>query len=140
MSFDHTVIAYSNDDTLHVLWYRDPFNPEIDPNAEGAKGLAEFKVLNAMKLAFNKKTDDSSFWLSLHDSYTLLSRKASVILDQFATTYRYETRLFDLVFLKTKSKNRLNVSNDIRLPQSKTEANIKDLLKRVQKHASHQIR
>ena len=56
--------SYFNDDTLIVSWYRDPFNTEIDPNAEEAKKLAEFKVLNAMKLAFNNKTDDFSFWLT----------------------------------------------------------------------------
>ena len=31
---------YFNDDTLHVSWYRDPFNSEIDPNAEEAEQLA----------------------------------------------------------------------------------------------------
>ena len=62
---------------MHVSWYRDPFNTEIDPNAEEAEELAQFKVSNAMKLAFNNKTDDSRFWLSLHDSYPLLSKKAS---------------------------------------------------------------
>ena len=44
--------SYFNDDTFHVSWYRDPFNTEIDPNAEEAEELAEFKVSNAMKLAF----------------------------------------------------------------------------------------
>ena len=53
--------SYFNDDTSHVSWYRDPLNAEIDPNAEEAGELAEFKVSNAMKLAFNNKTDDSSF-------------------------------------------------------------------------------
>ena len=58
-----------------------------DSNAEEPEQLAEFKVSNAMKLAFNDKTDDSSFWLSLHDSYSLLRKKTSLILVQFATTY-----------------------------------------------------
>ena len=78
--------SYFNDDTLHVSWYKDPFNSEIDPNAEKAEQLAQFKVSNAMKLAFNNKTDDFRFWLSLHDSYPLLSKKVSAILVQFATT------------------------------------------------------
>ena len=72
---------------LHVFWCKDPFNTEIDPNAEEAEELAEFKVVNVMKLAFNNNTDDSSFWLSLHDSYPLLCKKAFIILIQFATTY-----------------------------------------------------
>ena len=44
---------------MQVSWYRNPFNTEIDPNAEEA----EFKVSNAMKLAFDDRTDGSSFWL-----------------------------------------------------------------------------
>ena len=59
--------SYFNDDTLRFSWYRDPFNTEIDPNAEEAEELAEIKVLNAMKLAFNNKTDDYSFWLFLQN-------------------------------------------------------------------------
>ena len=67
--------SYVNDVTLHVSWYRDPFKTEIDPNAEEAEKMAEFKVSNAMKLAFCSKTDNSSFLLSFHDSYPLLSKK-----------------------------------------------------------------
>ena len=44
--------SYFNDDTLHVSWYRDQLNTGIDPNAKEAEELAEFKVSNAMKLAF----------------------------------------------------------------------------------------
>ena len=122
---------------MHVSWYRDPFNIIIDPNAEKAEELVEFKVSNAMKLVFNNKTDDSSCWLSRHDSYSLLSKKASVIFVQFAATYLCEAGFSDLASTKTKSRNRLNVCIDIRLVQSKTEPNIRGLLRRVQKHASH---
>ena len=82
--------SYFNGNILYVSWYRDPFNTETDPNAKEAEELAEFKVSNAMKLAFNNNTDDSTFWMSLHDSYPLLSKKASVILVQFTTTYLCE--------------------------------------------------
>ena len=124
--------SYFNDDTLHVLRYRDPFNTEIDPYAKEADELTEFKVLNAMKLAFNNKTDDSSFWLSLHNSYPLLSKKAFVILVQFATT-----GFSDLASIKTKSRNRLNVGSDIRLAQSKTEPIIKGYFRRVGEYTLH---
>ena len=119
--------SYFKDDTLHVSWYRDPFNTEIDPNAEEAGESAEFKVLNAMNLTFNNKTTDSSFRLSFHDSYPLLSKKASVILVQFATTYLCEDGFSDLASIKTKSRNHLFVCRDICLAQSKTELNIKGL-------------
>ena len=99
--------------------------------------LAEFKASNAMKLAFNNETDDSSFWLSLHDLYLLLSKKASVILSQSAATYLCEAGFSDVASIKTKSRNHLNVCSDIRLAQSKTEPNIKGLLRRAQEHALH---
>ena len=121
---------YFNDDTLHVSWYRDPFNSGIDPNAEE-------EVSKAMKLAFKNKTEDFRFWLSLHDSYSLLRKKASAILVQFATTYPCEAGFSDLAGIKTKSRNRFNVCSDIRLAQSKTEPNIKGLVRRVQEHALH---
>ena len=117
--------SYFNYDTLHVSWYRYPFNTEIDLNVEEAE-----------KLAFNNKTDDSIFRLSLHDSYPLLSKKASVILVQFATTYLFEAGFFDLASIKTKSRNRFNACSDICLAQSKTKPNIKGLFKRAQEHAS----
>ena len=101
--------SYFNDDSLRVSWYRDLFNSEIDPNAEEAEELAEFKVSNAMKLAFKNKTNDSSFWLFLHDSYLLLSKKAYLIVLQLATTYLCEAGFFDLASIKTKSRNFLNV-------------------------------
>ena len=132
--------SYFNDDTLHVSWYRDPFNIEIYPNAEEAEEFARFKVSIAMKLAFNTKTDDSSFRLSFYDPHPLLRKKAFVILVQFATTYFCKAGFSDLASIKIKSRNRLNICSDIRLAQSKTEPNIKSLLKRVQEHASHCLR
>ena len=72
--------SYFNDDTLPVPWYKDTFNSEIDLNAKKSEELAQFKVSNVMKLAFDNKTDDSKFWLSLNDSYPLLSKEVSVIL------------------------------------------------------------
>ena len=129
--------SYFNDDTLHVLWYRDQFNTEIDPNTEEVEELAGFKVWNTIKLGFNKKTSNSSFWLSLHDSYSLLSKKVFVILVQFATTYLCEAGFSDLASIKAKFRNRLKVCSDIGLAQSKTKPNIKGLLRRVQEHASH---
>ena len=46
---------------MRVSWCSNPFNTEIDPNAEEAEELTEFKVSNAMKLAFDNITDESSF-------------------------------------------------------------------------------
>ena len=101
--------SYFNEDTLHISWYRDPSNREVDPNDEKAKELAEIEVSNAMKLAFNNKTDKSSFWFSLHDSYSLLSKKTSIIFVQFAITYLCEAGFSDLACIKTKSRKSLHL-------------------------------
>ena len=115
-------LSYFNNDKLHISWYRDPFNTEIDPNAKKAEELAGLKVSNAMKLAFNNKTDKSVFWLFLHNSHPILSKKAFVILVQFTTTYHCEAGFSDLTSLKTKSRNDFIVCSDIRLTQFKTES------------------
>ena len=128
--------SYFSDAPLSVSWHKDPFNTKVNPIAEEAEELAEFKVSNAMKQAFSNKSDLSSFWLSLHDSYPILSKKTSVMFIQFATTYLCEAGFSDLVIIKTKSKNRLDASNEIRLAQSKTEPNIKGLIKRGQEQTS----
>ena len=41
--------SYFNDHTLHVSWYRNPFNTGIDPNAEEAEELVEFKSFECDK-------------------------------------------------------------------------------------------
>ena len=71
---------YFNNTLLPVLWHKDPFNAEVDPMAEVAQELAKFKVSNTTQQAFNSKSDPSSFWLSLYDSYPVLSKTASIMV------------------------------------------------------------
>lgn len=129
--------SYFPEKRVHIPWYKDPFNTEIDPIEEEAEELAELQVSNALKLVFENREDFASFWMSLYDSYPLLSKKASVLLVQFATTYLCESGFSDLATIKTKSRNRLDVGSDIRLAVSKTEPNIKSLVRRSQEQISH---
>ncbi|KAF2365033.1 HAT C-terminal dimerization domain [Trinorchestia longiramus] len=122
--------CYFDDNPLDVPWHRDPLNAEIEPTENEAEELAEFKVSKAMKLAFNNREDLSSFWWSVHDAYPLLSKKASVMLIQFATTYLCESVFSELATAKAKSRSSLDVGNDIRLAVSKTEPDIRGLVTR----------
>ena len=70
-----------NDNTVHVLWYRDPFDTEIDHNAEEAEELEEFKVSNAMKLAFNVCCD-------INFAQSRRSRISKVSSGEFKNTLR----------------------------------------------------
>lgn len=129
--------SYFDDAPLDVPWHRDPFNTEIEPTEDEAEELAELKVSKAMKLAFSNREDLSSFWLSVQDAYPLLSKKASEMHVQFATIYLCESGFSDLATIKTKSRNRLDVGNDIRLAVSKTEPDIRGLVTRAQQQVSH---
>ena len=128
---------YFNAPPLYVSWHKSPFNIEVDPIAEEAEELSELKVLNAVEVAFKNRNDISSFWLSLHVAYPLLSKKASEMYVQCYTTYLCETVFSDLETIKTKASNRLDVRSDIRLAVSKTEPNIKGWLKQNQAQVSH---
>ena len=129
--------SYFNDPPLYVSWHKNPFSIEVDPIEEEAEELSELKVSNAVKVAFKNRNDISSFWLSLHDAYPLLSKKASEMHVQCFTTYLCETGFSDLATIKTKARNRLDVRSDIGLAVSKTEPNIKGLLKQNQAQVSH---
>uniref|UniRef100_UPI00358F567B protein FAM200C-like n=1 Tax=Myxine glutinosa TaxID=7769 RepID=UPI00358F567B len=129
--------SYFDDAPLDVPWHKDPFNAKIEPTEDEAEELAELKVSKAMKLVFSNKEDLSTFWLSVQDAYPLLSKKASVMLIQFATTYLCESGFSDLATIKTKSRNRLDVGNDIRLAVSKTEPDIRGLVRQAQQQVSH---
>uniref|UniRef100_UPI00358E9691 protein FAM200C-like n=1 Tax=Myxine glutinosa TaxID=7769 RepID=UPI00358E9691 len=129
--------SYFDDAPLDVPWHKDPFNAKIEPTEDEAEELAELKVSKAMKLVYSNKEDLSTFWLSVQDAYPLLSKKASVMLIQFATTYLCESGFSDLATIKTKSRNRLDVGNDIRLAVSKTEPDIRGLVRQAQQQVSH---
>ena len=47
--------SYFNNAPLPVAWHKDLFNTEVNPMAE-AEGLAEFKVSNAIRQAFDNKS------------------------------------------------------------------------------------
>uniref|UniRef100_UPI00358EF2FA protein FAM200C-like n=1 Tax=Myxine glutinosa TaxID=7769 RepID=UPI00358EF2FA len=132
--------SYCDDAPLDVPWHKDPFNAKIEPTEDEAEELAELKVSKAMKLVFSNKEDLSTFWLSVQDAYPLLSKKASVMLIQFATTYLCESGFSDLATIKTKSRNRLDVGNDIRLAVSKMEPDIRGLVRQAQQQGATNVK
>jgi len=129
--------SYFDNSPLPVPWLKDPFNTKIDPSTEEAEELTNFQVSSATKIVYKNKENFPDFWLSVHESYPILSRKASDILVQFATTYLCEAGFSNLVLIKTKSRSRLNVRSDIRLSSSITKPDIKRLVQKSQEQKSH---
>lgn len=79
----------------------------------------------------------SDFWIEMAQSYPDVAKMALRVLIPFATTYECETAFSTLLAIKTKSRNRLGVTNDIRVALSKTKPNIDELVREKQMHPSH---
>ena len=59
------------------------------------------------------------------------------VLIPFATTYECETAFYTIHAIKTKFRNRLDVTNDIRVALAKSKPNIEELVGAKQMHPSH---
>ena len=79
----------------------------------------------------------SQFWCTMYKSYPQLSELAFRILLPFATTYLCESGFSSLVSIKSKSRNRRNVEDDMRLALSNTQPKISKLAAKLQSQPSH---
>ncbi|GBP11288.1 Protein ZBED8 [Eumeta japonica] len=98
--------------------------------------LIDMRSKEVLKAEFQAK-DLGDFWGSLSQAYPLLVKRAMSILIPFATTYLCEAGFSILMSIKTKSRNRLNVADDMRLALSKTVPQINVLIEAKQQHPSH---
>ena len=73
----------------------------------------------------------------MKDSYPTLTRIVLRKLLPFATTYLCESSFSTLLQLKTNTRNRLKVEDDLRCALSTTEPEIQELVKQKQLHPSH---
>src|SRR6218665_1178598 len=71
----------------------------------------------------------SDFWIEMAQSYPDVAQMALRVLIPFATTYECETAFSTLLAIKTKSRNRLDVTNDIRVALAKTKPDIEELVR-----------
>ncbi|OAF64816.1 hypothetical protein A3Q56_07477 [Intoshia linei] len=74
---------------------------------------------DSAKITFPKSTINE-FWIAMAQSYPNLSIMILKILMPFPTTYEYKKTFSTLVQIKTKSNNRLYVSDDLRCDLFKT--------------------
>ena len=91
---------------------------------ESARELFETQVL-------------TTFWCSMEDSYPLLTQTILTNLLPFPTTYLCESGFSTLLQIKTSSRNKLKVEDDLRCALTNTEPKIQDLVKEKQLHPSH---
>ncbi len=78
----------------------------------------------------------SDFWIEMAQSYPDISKMALKVLIPFPTTYECETAFSTLLSIKTKHRNRLDATNDMRVALAKTKPHIEVLIKTKQMHPS----
>ena len=102
-------------------WMQDPFLFNIDfmdDNNKMKEELVEMKANKITKMEFDSTKLDT-FWCAQLNTFPLLAKKVSEILVPFATTYLCEIGFSTLLNIKTKARNRLNSSDDMRVSISK---------------------
>lgn len=77
------------------------------------------------------------FWVKTFPKFKVLSEIALRNLLPFPTTYLCETAFSQLLHLKSKYRNKLNVEDDLRCAISTTENRIKLLAEKLQYQPSH---
>ena len=124
-----------------VEWILNPFTADISTHSlsvEQESQLIELSCDRGLKTKF-ESSKLSDFWLYAATEYPQLSDAAIIIvvLLPFTTTYLCETALFSMTAMKTKYRNKLNVSDDLRLCLSAIAPRIDSLVDRMQAHPSH---
>lgn len=130
---------FSSESLEKETWMRSPFLIDIDSISDEdliKDDLIDMRSKEVLKAEFHAK-DLGDFWGSLSQAYPLLVKRAMSVLIPFATTYLCEAGFSTLVSIKTKSRNRLNVADDMRLALSKTVPQFNVLIEAKQQHPSH---
>ncbi|XP_066957949.1 protein FAM200C-like [Macrobrachium rosenbergii] len=122
---------------LHGGLAKNPFLCQVDDVLEDAQ--EEFIELIHDSTAKNvfQSNSLSSFWCSMMESYPKISDLAVRVLLPFASTYLCEIVVSSLLAIKTKSRNKLSVEDDLRCALAATEPRIHELVAQKQPQKSH---
>jgi hypothetical protein len=130
---------FPGENGAEVEWIRNPFTADISTSSlsvEQESQLIELSCDRGLKTKF-ESAKLSDFWLYASTEYPQLSEAAIVVLLPFTTTYLCETAFSAMTAMKTKYRNKLNVSDDLRLCLSVIAPRIDLLVNRMQAHPSH---
>lgn len=128
------------EDTSGVQWVLYPFKDnivekaEMDPNLHDK--LIELSSDQSKKLLYESEFVDR-FWLGVRNEYPELVSKAMKLLIPFATSYLCESGFSRMVSIKTKSRNRLSLENDMILCITNIKPDVLKIAKSKQAQGSH---
>ncbi|XP_045109127.1 zinc finger BED domain-containing protein 5-like [Portunus trituberculatus] len=119
---------------------RAPFTAAVtcipDDNDDGQTELLTLQEDSGAKMKFETESL-TVFWSSMAASYPNLCDLAFRHLLPFSSTYSCEAAFSQLLHIKTKYRNRLEVKHDLRCALSETKPRIKKLVDNLQHHPSH---
>ncbi len=91
---------------------------------------------DGIQMEFEKMQLDM-FWCAQLQTFPQLAGRALEVLMPFATTYLFEAGFSTLLHIKTKARNRLDASDDMRLSLSKKEPRVNIIINEKQQQKSH---
>src|SRR6218665_1839450 len=79
------------------------------------------------------------FWCAIYQSYPNVTMLAYRVLFPFASKFHIPLRewIITLLHIKTKTRNRLNVEDEMRLPLANAQPRILKVVAKMQAHPSH---
>lgn len=136
MSFQN---YFGSEELQRDTWIRNPFLVDLDsiPDEDMTKDdLIDLRHRELIKSEFCTK-DLAEFWCSMMEGYPALAKRALQSILPFVTTYLCEAGFSTLLTIKTKSRNRLEAEDDMRVALSKSSPRFDLLVAAKQQHPSH---
>ncbi|VVC25078.1 Hypothetical protein CINCED_3A009838 [Cinara cedri] len=126
-------------------WLQNPFANYTKPSmltVSEYENLIDIKCSSSLKQKFEAEDfGRNDFWIEFIDEYPSIVEKTITILLPFVTTYRCETGFSIYAYTKSKYRNRLDTTPNLRIQLSDIIPNFSDILRKyVNKfHSSHCI-
>nr|XP_022921070.1 zinc finger BED domain-containing protein 5-like [Onthophagus taurus] len=111
-------------DTMSWICYPFQDNLQTGLSLKASEELIDLSEDTSLKTTFNRK-QLTKFWLSLADTHPCLFDEAMKGLVPFTTSYLCEVGFSAMVHIKTKCRNKLDVTNSLRLKVTKIEIDAK---------------
>ena len=118
---------------------RNPFAPTLD--VASLPDQIQDKYLDLRNDSSSRDLFDelslNQFWCTMYKSYPKVALQAFKVLIPFASTYLCESGFSTLLQIKSKTRNKLNVGDDMRIALSITQPRIIKLVAQMQVQQSH---
>ncbi|XP_036358063.1 zinc finger BED domain-containing protein 5-like [Octopus sinensis] len=121
-------------------WIMNPFQPDVTTgiSTKVDEELIDLSEDSSLKMTFNTQKL-VQFWASLQTSYPIISTEALKVLLPFTSSYISEAGFSAMVGIKSKYRNKLQLSNSLLLKLSRIEPDVNSIIERSKKqaHPSH---